>query len=40
VLSAMKMENVITSSGEGIVKNIEVNVNDAVDKGQIIIEME
>jgi len=40
VLSAMKMENIITSSGEGVVKKIEVNVNDAVDKGQIIIEME
>ncbi|MCK0144755.1 acetyl-CoA carboxylase biotin carboxyl carrier protein subunit [Arenibacter sp. F26102] len=40
VLSAMKMENIITSTGEGIVKNIEVKVNDAVDKGQIIIEME
>ncbi|MCK0189835.1 acetyl-CoA carboxylase biotin carboxyl carrier protein subunit [Arenibacter sp. F20364] len=40
VLSAMKMENIITSSGEGIVKSIKVNVNEAVDKGQIIIEME
>ena len=40
VLSAMKMENIITSTGDGIVKNIEVNMNDAVDKGQIIIEME
>ncbi|MCK0134437.1 acetyl-CoA carboxylase biotin carboxyl carrier protein subunit [Arenibacter sp. S6351L] len=40
VLSAMKMENIITSPGEGVVKNIEVNVNDAVDKGQLIIEME
>ena len=40
VLSAMKMENIINSTGEGVVKNIKVNVNDAVDKGQIIIEME
>jgi biotin carboxyl carrier protein len=40
VLSAMKMENIITSSGEGIVKSIVVDVNDAVDKGQLIIEME
>ncbi|MBU2903245.1 acetyl-CoA carboxylase biotin carboxyl carrier protein subunit [Arenibacter algicola] len=40
VLSAMKMENIITSPGEGVVKKIEVNVNDAVDKGQLIIEME
>jgi len=40
VLSAMKMENIITSSGEGIIKSIEVDVNDAVEKGQLIIEME
>ncbi|MCM4151696.1 acetyl-CoA carboxylase biotin carboxyl carrier protein subunit [Arenibacter sp. N53] len=40
VLSAMKMENIINSTGEGVVKNIKVKVNDAVDKGQIIIEME
>ena len=40
VLSAMKMENIITSPGEGVVKNIEVSVNDAVEKGQLIIEME
>ncbi|MDX1760022.1 MAG: biotin/lipoyl-containing protein [Arenibacter algicola] len=40
VLSAMKMENIITSQGEGIIKSINVQVNDAVDKGQLIIEME
>jgi biotin carboxyl carrier protein len=40
VLSAMKMENIITSPGEGIIKSIEVEVKDAVDKGQLIIEME
>tara|TARA_R110001632_G_C11305868_1_gene414179 strand:+ start:84 stop:563 length:480 start_codon:yes stop_codon:yes gene_type:complete len=40
VLSAMKMENIITSQGEGIIKSINVEVNDAVDKGQLIIEME
>lgn len=40
VLSAMKMENVILSQGEGVIKSIEVKKNDAVDKGQLIIEME
>lgn len=40
VLSAMKMENIITSPGEGVVKQIDVAINDAVEKGQIIIEME
>ncbi|WP_170126328.1 acetyl-CoA carboxylase biotin carboxyl carrier protein subunit [Arenibacter echinorum] len=40
VLSAMKMENIITSPGEGVIKSINVKVNDTVDKGQLIIEME
>lgn len=40
VLSAMKMENIITSGGEGLIKSINVEVNDTVDKGQLIIEME
>ncbi|EDM45180.1 pyruvate carboxylase [unidentified eubacterium SCB49] len=40
ILSAMKMENTILSDGKGVVKSIEVNINDAVDKGQLIIEME
>ncbi|MEO9892324.1 biotin/lipoyl-containing protein [Aurantibacter sp.] len=40
VLSAMKMENVILSEGEGIVKFVKVKKDAAVDKGQIIIEME
>lgn len=40
VLSAMKMENIILSHGEGVVKSIEVNKGDAVEKSQIIIEME
>lgn len=40
VLSAMKMENIITSSGEGIIKTILVLKNEAVEKGQIIIEIE
>lgn len=40
VLSAMKMENIILSQGEGVVKSIEVKKDDTVEKGQLIIEME
>jgi biotin carboxyl carrier protein len=40
ILEAMKMENVIKASGPGIVKNICVQIKDAVDKNQILIEME
>ena len=40
VLSAMKMENIILSQGEGIIKSIEIKKDDAVEKGQLIIEME
>ncbi|MEL6303494.1 MAG: biotin/lipoyl-containing protein [Bacteroidota bacterium] len=40
VLSAMKMENIILAAGEGIVKSINVKEGDAVEKGQVIIEME
>ena len=36
----MKMENIILSQGEGKVKAISVKKDDAVDKGQVIIEME
>ncbi|MFD2588726.1 biotin/lipoyl-containing protein [Croceitalea marina] len=40
VLSAMKMENIILSQGDGVLKSIEVAKDDAVEKGQLIIEME
>jgi len=40
ILSAMKMENIIVSQGEGVIKTIEVKKEDAVEKGQLIIEME
>ena len=40
VLSAMKMENVIVSQGEGVVKEICVKKDDPVEKGQLIIELE
>ena len=40
VLEAMKMENVLKAEGEGVVKSIEVTKGAAVDKGQVMIEME
>lgn len=40
ILEAMKMENVISSPREGIIKSIAVNKGDAVDKNQILIEFE
>ena len=40
VLEAMKMENIIKSSGYGIVKEIRIKKKDAVEKNQLLIEME
>ncbi len=40
ILEAMKMENVIRSEGEGTVKLIHVDKGAAVDKGQLMIEMD
>lgn len=40
ILEAMKMENVIKASGEGVVKAINVSTKDAIEKGSIMIEME
>ena len=40
ILEAMKMENVIKSTGEGVVKDIHISKGAAVDKGQLLIEME
>ncbi len=40
VLEAMKMENILQAEGDGVVKSIEVAKGDAVDKGQVLIEME
>ena len=40
ILEAMKMENIIKASGSGIVKAIKVKKKDAVEKGQLLIEME
>ncbi len=40
VLSAMKMENIILSPGDGTIKSILINREDSVEKGQLIIEFE
>ena len=40
ILEAMKMENVITSPRDGIIKNISVKKSEAVDKNQLLIEFE
>ena len=40
ILEAMKMENVLKSEGEGVIKSIEVTKGTAVEKGQVLIEME
>ncbi len=40
VLSAMKMENIILSQGAGIVQSIAVKIDDTVEKGQLLIELE
>ncbi|HZH67810.1 MAG TPA: acetyl-CoA carboxylase biotin carboxyl carrier protein subunit [Chitinophagales bacterium] len=40
ILEAMKMENIIKSAGNGIVKEVLVEKNDAIEKNQVIIEME
>jgi biotin carboxyl carrier protein len=39
-LEAMKMENVIKSEGEGIVKALTANPEDVVEKGQVLIDFE
>lgn len=40
ILEAMKMENKLTASRDGVVKSVLVNVSDAVDKGAVLIEFE
>ncbi len=40
ILEAMKMENIIKASGNGVVKSIHINKKDAVEKNQLLIEME
>jgi biotin carboxyl carrier protein len=38
ILEAMKMENIIKSTGEGTVKNVKVKKGDSVEKNQVLIE--
>lgn len=40
VLEAMKMENTLSASRDGIVKSISVKKSDTVDKGMVLIEFE
>ncbi len=40
VLEAMKMENIIKSSRDGVVKAIEVSCSEAVEKNQVLIQFE
>lgn len=39
-LEAMKMENILKSDGEGIVKSVAIKKEEVVDKGQLLIEFE
>ncbi len=38
ILEAMKMENSIKSAGDGIVKAVKVNLNQSVEKNQVLIQ--
>jgi biotin carboxyl carrier protein len=38
VLEAMKMENILKSAGEAVVKTVKVKKGDSVEKGQVLIE--
>ena len=40
ILEAMKMENVITSPRDGVIKNVAVEKGEAVDKKHVLIEFE
>lgn len=40
ILEAMKMENVITSPRDGVIKSIEVKQGDAIDKNALILKFE
>ncbi len=40
ILEAMKMENMITSPRDGVIKSVFVKQGDAVDKNQLLIEFE
>ena len=40
ILEAMKMENVITSPRDGVIKYVNIDKGDAIDKGHLLIEFE
>lgn len=40
ILEAMKMENVISSPRDGVIKSINIAKRDAIDKGHLLIEFE
>lgn len=40
ILEAMKMENIITSPRDGIIKSIQATKGNAVDKGALLLEFE
>lgn len=40
ILSAMKMENSLVSSRDGIIKSVHAKKDDAIEKGQLLIEFE
>lgn len=40
ILEAMKMENVIKAAGDGVIKAVHVSKGMAVEKGQLLIEIE
>jgi biotin carboxyl carrier protein len=40
ILEAMKMENVLKASADAVVKKIHVNIKQAVEKSQLLIEFE
>lgn len=40
ILEAMKMENVITSPRDGVIKSVNISKGNAIDKGHLLIEFE
>jgi len=40
ILEAMKMENIIKSTGRGIVKSVNIKQGQAVEKNEVLLEME
>jgi biotin carboxyl carrier protein len=40
ILEAMKMENVIKSPTDGVIKSVSVNKGDTVEKNQLILNFE